>query len=134
MHVGEAKILADVREALSGPRVVLMRNNSGAFKDEHGNFITYGVGSCWHVVNGKRKWGGGSDTIGFVDTLITPEMVGSLVPVFTAIEIKDRGQLTEQQAKFLTMCRSHRCLAGIARSVADAITIIEAGPTGEGSK
>ena len=42
---------------------------------------------------------GSSDTIGWTNVEITPEMVGKTIPVFTAVEIKTRGTRTTANQK-----------------------------------
>jgi len=61
-------------EALTGS--VLFRNDNGMGFRKDGSMFPYGLGS------------GSSDQIGYKITTITPEMVGSQVAVFQAIEIK----------------------------------------------
>lgn len=68
----------------------LLRNNRGACKDQHGNYIYYGLG------NKKKKKGEiddflSSDEIGITMVTITPEMVGKTVGIFTAVEVKPKG-------------------------------------------
>ena len=45
---------------------------------------------------------GASDIIGWTSRTVTPEWVGRRVAVFTAVEVKSRTGLTEQQADFLS--------------------------------
>lgn len=48
------------------------------------------------------------------------------------IEVKtDKGRPSEEQVNFIKMLRDHGHRAGIARSVADALEILEGGPHGE---
>jgi ribosomal protein S19 len=63
----------------------LMRNNSGAFKDSTGRVVRYGLGniSQKHQENIKS-----SDLIGITSVVITPDMVGKTVGIFTALEVK----------------------------------------------
>lgn len=63
----------------------LLRNNSGAFTDEDGRVIRFGLGNISKKVNDQLK---SSDLIGITEVVITPEMVGKKVGVFTAIEVK----------------------------------------------
>lgn len=66
----------------------LMRNNSGALKDDTGRVVRYGLGNVSRQHNDKIK---SSDLIGFTKVVITPEMVGQTVAIFTAIECKKEG-------------------------------------------
>lgn len=61
----------------------LWRNNSGAFKDDYGHFIRYGLGSF--TKNDELASG---DLIGITPTLILPHMVGQILGVFTNVETK----------------------------------------------
>lgn len=63
----------------------LWRNNSGATKDENGRMIRYGLGNTSKRINDVMK---SSDYIGFVPRTITPEMVGSRIAQFIALEMK----------------------------------------------
>lgn len=63
----------------------LMRNNSGAFRDVTGRIVFYGLGNISKKHSDRIK---SSDLIGFTTIVITPEMVGKKVAVFTAVEVK----------------------------------------------
>lgn len=63
----------------------LWRNNSGAFQDATGRWVRYGLCNDSAALNKRIK---SSDLIGQTPTLITPEMVGQTIGVFTAIETK----------------------------------------------
>lgn len=67
---------------------------------------------------------GSSDLIGITSVLITPEMVGRQMAVFTAIETKAKKKPTEQQVKFIDTVLGLGGFAGIARSVDDAVQIV----------
>lgn len=68
---------------------------------------------------------GGSDLIGYRKVTITPEMVGMEMPVFAAIEVKTpRGKATQQQKAFIEHIRNAGGIAGIARSVDEAQSIL----------
>lgn len=63
----------------------LFRNNQGAFKDETGRLIRYGLDNTSGKRNKEIK---SSDRIGFTTVTITEEMVGQTVAIFTTIEVK----------------------------------------------
>ena len=63
----------------------LMRNNSGACTNEEGSFVRYGLGNVSKQHNDRIK---SSDLIGITKVVITQEMVGKTLGVFTAIEVK----------------------------------------------
>jgi len=87
----------------------LSRNNSGTLQNKRGTFVHFGVFSP-----------GGSDLIGFLPVVITPEMVGTKVAVFTAIEIKiGRTATTPQQLNFIKTVKQN---GGIAAIIHDSVT------------
>lgn len=63
--------------------VEMLRNNSGGFYDETGRFVRYGLGAYEDRHQLKS-----SDYIGITPVFITPDMVGRVVGVFTAVETK----------------------------------------------
>ena len=68
---------------------------------------------------------GSADLIGWRTVVITPEMVGQRVAVFTSIEVKTpTGRLTPQQRHWLSAVMAAGGIAGVARSVADALQIV----------
>lgn len=70
---------------------------------------------------------GGSDLIGWTTREIGPEDVGTRVAVFTAIEVKDGDHApTTDQANFLEQVRRAGGVAGVARSVEDALRLVGA--------
>lgn len=84
----------------------LWRNNVGAFKTNGGSWIRYGLQNP-----------GGSDLIGFTPTRITQDMVGLVVPIFTAIEVKRPGENpTVEQTNFIDHISSRCGYAGVCRS------------------
>lgn len=112
--MSESAIQQRIRLALSRAGVVMHRNNVGAYRDETGRVIRYGVGHP-----------GGSDLIGWTPTVITPDMIGRTVAVFTAVEVKaPKGRPTDAQINFLAQVLNAGGLAGIARSADEALTIV----------
>ena len=76
--------------------------------------MTFGVGSP-----------GGSDLIGYRRVTVTAEMVGQEFPVFAAIEVKTaRGRATKEQERFIEHIRNAGGIAGVARSVDEAKSIL----------
>jgi hypothetical protein len=74
---------------------------------------------------------GGADTMGWRSVVITPDMVGRRVAVFTAIEVKDNGRLTADQRTFLTNVHQAGGIAGVARSADQAIALLDSWPADE---
>lgn len=112
--MSEAAIQQQIRLALSAAGSVAFRNNSGAYQDKAGRLIRYGVGQP-----------GGSDLIGWTPIVVTPQMVGQTVAVFTAVEAKaPKGRPTEAQLNFINQVLQSGGFAGIARSAAEAVEII----------
>lgn len=101
-------VLRQVLDACGRGEVRLWRNNTGALEDKTGRIVRYGL--CK----------GSSDLIGYRSLVITPEMVGQRVAVFAALEVKDKGRLTAEQAQFLDVVRRAGGIAAEVRSVADA--------------
>ena len=66
----------------------LMRNNSGALLDSDGRPVRFGLGNVSKEHNERIK---SSDLIGFTKVVITPDMVGKTIAVFTAIEVKEEA-------------------------------------------
>lgn len=68
---------------------------------------------------------GMSDLIGLRSVVVTPDMVGRRLAVFSAVEVKsDRGKLTAEQFAFISVIRSLGGRAGEARSVEEARGIL----------
>lgn len=68
---------------------LLLRNNSGALKDVHsGRLVRFGLGNVSEVQNRTVK---SSDLIGITSLVVTQDMVGKLIGVMTAIEVKKEG-------------------------------------------
>lgn len=66
----------------------LLRNNSGAYFDDNGRMVRYGLGNDSAKLNKVFK---SSDLIGFQTITVTPEMVGRSLAVFMAVEVKKLG-------------------------------------------
>lgn len=81
----EARVQEGVEISAPSFESRLLRNNSGALKNEDGVMVRYGLGNISSRVNKQIK---SSDLIGWTSVVITPEMVGKKVAIFTAIEVK----------------------------------------------
>jgi len=113
--MNEMNRLRAIMLGLSTPGVRLFRNNVGALKDAEGRLIRYGVANP-----------GGSDLIGWRSITVTPDMVGQKLAVFLAIEVKgEKCKATDHQRNFIARVRADGGLAGVARTVEDALGIIK---------
>lgn len=97
----------------------LYRNNVGTLQDRHGHYVTYGL--CL----------GSSDCIGYTPVVVTQEMVGTTLAVFTAVEAKKEGRDTtdkdrkRRQGAFLDAVRSAGGIGAIVRSEAELIALLK---------
>jgi len=99
----EANIQSDILIALSKAGAIVWRNNTGALQDKTGRLVRYGL--CK----------GSADIIG-----ICPD------GRFLAVEVKNStGRATSDQVRFIEAVRSKGGRAGVARSVDDALKILE---------
>lgn len=114
----EQAIQNRIRIALGArPDLKLFRNNTGAYRDQNGQFVRFGL--CV----------GSSDLIGLRSVVVTPDMVGKKVALFSAIEVKaEKGRPTADQTRFLHVVSEMGGLAGIARSEEDAGVILGVTP------
>lgn len=75
---------------------------------------------------------GGHDIIGWHPVTITPDMVGQTVALFTSVEVKTgSGRPTKEQTAFLHAVANAGGIAGIARSVEEAIALLPHNNHGE---
>jgi hypothetical protein len=103
MSRSEANIQREIMLALSQAGCLVWRNNTGALPDKNGRLVRYGL--C----------NGSSDIIG-----LTP------CGKFLAIEVKSaKGRVTEAQERFIFAVRSKGGRAGVARSVKQALEIVD---------
>ena len=60
-------------------------------------------------------------------------MIGMPIAQFLAIEVKAKsGRVTDEQKAFIAMCQERGALAGIARTVDDALGILDSVVAGTG--
>jgi L-rhamnose isomerase len=121
--MNESEVQEEIQKGAVYYGTQFMRNNSGAFQDATGRSIRFGLGniSKKHSENIKS-----SDLIGFTCVLITPEMVGKTIAVFTAGEIKKEGwkrnlkdTRENAQAAFINWIRSKGGIANFLTSITD---------------
>jgi len=112
----ETKIQQEIRLGLgTDPNVRLFRNQVGQLPDPRtGRPVQFGLAK------------GSADLVGWKTVTITPDMVGKEVGVFVSIEVKTpTGRPTQHQQAWLTAVEKAGGIAGIARSVDDALRIVE---------
>lgn len=115
MPVRESEILKRVRLALSEAGTVNFRNQVGALRDTYGQLVRFGL--C----------NGSSDVIGWTSRVVTQEMVGKKVAIFTAIETKRSvgGVRSEDQKNFVGTVQAAGGIAGFASSESEAVQIVK---------
>ena len=111
----EQSIQQHIRIACSTGDTRLFRNNTGTLRDQHGRPVQFGL--CK----------GSADLIGYRSITITPDMVGQQVAVFLSIEVKTpTGRIRPEQQAWLDAIQAAGGIAGVARSVEDALRIVTA--------
>lgn len=109
-------------------KVILMRNNSGALKDASGRPVRYGLGNISKEQNDKMK---SSDLIGITEVVVTQDMVGKTLGVFTAIEVKREGwqykgdEREVAQKNFIDWVKSRGGIAAFVCSVDTFISLMK---------
>ena len=121
----ETNRLRSIMLGLSTPGVRLFRQNVGT--GWTGDITRLKDGSI--LIKNPRPLQAGlckgsSDLIGWRSITVTQEMVGRKVALFLAVEVKgDRGRATPEQRNFIDRVRLDGGLAGVARTVEDALAI-----------
>jgi hypothetical protein len=116
----ETTLQQQIRLALgTRPDARLFRNQVGSLPDPRtGRLVTFGLAR------------GSADLIGWRTVVVTPDMVGQRLAVFTSIEIKTpTGRVRPEQQAWLGVVRGAGGIAGIARSVTDAESVLSNLPT-----
>lgn len=119
MANAETTLQQQIRLALgTHPQARLFRNQVGSLPDPRtGRLVTFGLAR------------GSADLIGWRTIVVTPEMVGTRIAVFTSLEIKTpTGRLTPAQRHWQQAVLQAGGVAGVARSVSDALAIVEGSP------
>lgn len=108
--------------------VYLWRNNVGVLKDKRGIPVRFGLANDSAQMNESVK---SSDLIGITPVLVTQEMVGTTVGVFTAVEVKKAnwkfsGTKREYaQHRFIQLVRANGGYAGFVNSPDQLLGVIE---------
>lgn len=112
--VSESTLLKQIQLEASRVGARLLRNQVGKYELKDGRWLTSGLAV------------GSSDLIGWTPVTITPEMIGRAIAVFTAIEVKaPRGVSSEEQRAFVRAVTAAGGLAGFAKSIDQALAILE---------
>ena len=111
----ETDLQQRIRLALgTHPQTRLFRNQVGSLPDPRtGRLVTFGLAR------------GSADLIGWRTITVTADMVGQRLAVFTSIEVKTpTGRVRPDQTAWLGAVQSAGGIAGIARSVPDALQLV----------
>lgn len=126
--MNEGTISKHIQLAAAYQGLQLWRNNVGAYQDETGRVIRYGLANDSKKLNAEIK---SSDLIGITRVLITPEMYGRVLGVFSAIECKPPGwKFSEADTRAVAQQAFHRLVlreggfAGFAQSPEDMLRIV----------
>lgn len=117
----ESTTASHIRQAAPYDNVLLWRNNVGVLVDVNGRPVRYGLCNESKKMNEKTK---SSDLIGITPTVITQNMVGYMLGVFTAVETKkegwkysDKDSRSVAQLNFINMVLQNGGFAGFASNV-----------------
>ena len=126
--MNESSVQQRVRLDAASQQIELWRNNSGCLIDQTGRPVRYGLCNDSAGLNARIK---SSDLVGLTPTFVTPQMVGRVLGVFTAIECKKEGwHMTPSddraiaQAAFHDIVRRAGGFAGFATCVEDFRKIV----------
>ena len=109
----EQTIQQQIRLACGTGSTRLFRNNTGTLRDQQGRPVQFGLAK------------GSADLIGWRTIAIGPEHIGQRIAVFTSIEVKTpTGRVSPEQRQWLEAVQTAGGIAGVARSVEDALRIV----------
>lgn len=83
--MAESSVQAEIRLLASQRGWRLWRNNCGVLPDRNGRPVRFGLANDSPQLNREYKSG---DLIGIMPVVVTQEMVGRTVGIFTSIEVK----------------------------------------------
>lgn len=123
--MNESNIEILIRLAAAKHGCTLFRNNVGVAYQ--GNSKRLSDGSI-HIQNPRilhaGLFKGSGDEIGYTPILITSEMVGKYVAVFTSVEVKSGSKMSPDQITWLNTINSVGGIAGCAKSPEDVIKLL----------
>ncbi len=109
--MSETRIQSEILLEASRRGMRLFRNNVGKYQDARGSWIAYGVGG-----------NGAGDLIGWTPVVITPDMVGQVVAVFTSVEVKTpTGRVRPDQQVWCDAVNKAGGRGVVARSAGDLV-------------
>lgn len=128
MATQETNITKEILLEASRRKAILFRNNTGT--GWIGEKIYYPKPGYVLLRNARPLHAGltkgGSDLVGWKPVVITEDMVGKTLAVFTAIEVKSAsGRATADQLNFINQVRAGGGVAGIARTPEEARKLLE---------
>jgi hypothetical protein len=115
MANAETTLQQQIRLAIgTRPEARIFRNQVGSLPDPRtGRLVTFGLAK------------GSADLIGWRSITVTPDMVGTRLAIFTSIEVKTpTGRVRPEQQAWLETVQQAGGVAGVARSVSDALRIV----------
>lgn len=121
----EHKIQNEIRNALCGEGLFFRANVGQAWTGEVSRLPDGSI-----IIKNPRPFSTGlpvgfSDIFGLRPQIITPEMVGSRVGIFVALEVKSKtGRVSPKQESFLSAIRNQGGRSGVIRSAEDALRVI----------
>jgi hypothetical protein len=124
----ESAVASHIRLTAAHYDIDLWRNNVGACQDKTGRMIRYGLCNDSPALSKVLK---SSDFIGITPVKITPDMVGQVIGVFTAIETKASDwQFKNSDKRAIAQKAFHDIVlraggfAGFARNVQEFLRIV----------
>jgi len=138
MAAPETNIVNAIMKSISPSGARLFRNVRGSFytldsvRALIGAALSMNTGRIKEAITGLRQLmagllvPGGSDLVGFRPVIITPEMVGKKIAIFSVVEVKtETGRVSPEQAHFVAFVKENGGFAGVARSPEDARKIMQ---------
>ena len=128
MGKSESTIQQEIQIEAAKHSCVLLRNNSGARRNESGALYYYGLGVVSKKQNKEIK---SPDLVGYTTMRIEPCHLGKYIAVFTGVEVKEEGwkfnpkdNREMAQKRFLNKIKLRGGFSGFAQSVEDLKRII----------
>ncbi len=86
--MSESAVQSRVRLDAAQRGILLWRNNKGAYQDERGNFVRYGLCNDTKKLSDSIR---SADLIGICPVEVTSTMVGHILGQFVSVEVKEGG-------------------------------------------